>query len=529
MMLSLKYFSRTTAWAVIGTVSALMTASGWWATGFFYEEAAKVELQASAQEYAKVIRERLSTMETRLLLDVAPLATRSQLTKSKQFALLSEEFPELVRLEVRDESGNLLDVASVADLPTTARTLSPGLFVNFSAANDTRKVTYSAPYEMRQADNKSTTLMDVFIPTAQITKTMVVATLKPSTWMSERTTERSALIDKNQRYEILDNNQSLIGASQLAEGAQVTNTSATAAIDLNNMAIYLRAKRVENQETFINIYRLLAALLVGAATLATAMLIRTSLIRSHTQAKLKKLQEKVESDSRAVTLGEMSTAIAHELNQPLGAIENFASGCERLLKKDITRVDDVLKALAQIRSEASRGAQVIKSIREFVKRDNEQQELVSVQGVFSGLTPLLEIQAKSSHSKLNLECRKDIHLTTNRALFEQVLLNLARNGFEAMADKPTNARELSIRASASQEVASNTAQITVEDNGSGIDDAFEKKLFTPFASTKPNGMGIGLSLCLSIVERQGGSIRWERREQGGTKFTLVLPKTEVEA
>jgi C4-dicarboxylate-specific signal transduction histidine kinase len=217
------------------------------------------------------------------------------------------------------------------------------------------------------------------------------------------------------------------------------------------------------------------------------------------------------------------------LNQPLGAIENFASGCERLLKKDITRVDDVLKALAQIRSEASRGAQVIKSIREFVKRDNEQQELVSVQGVFSGLTPLLEIQAKSSHSKLNLECRKDIHLTTNRALFEQVLLNLARNGFEAMADQPTNARELSIRASASQEVASNTAQITVEDNGSGIDDAFEKKLFTPFASTKPNGMGIGLSLCLSIVERQGGSIRWERREQGGTKFTLVLPKTEVEA
>ena len=347
--------------------------------------------------------------------------------------------------------------------------------------------------------------------------------------MSERTTERSALIDKNQRYEILDNNQSLIGASQLAEGAQVSNTSATAAIDLNNMAIYLRAKRVENQETFFNFYRLLAALLVGAATLATAMLIRASLIRSHTQAKLKKLQEKVESDSRAVTLGEMSTAIAHELNQPLGAIENFAAGCERLLKKDTSRVDDVLKALAQIRSEASRGAQVIKSIREFVKRDNEQQELVSVQGVFSGLTPLLEIQAKSSHSKLKLECRKDIHLTTNRALFEQVLLNLARNGFESMAGKPTEARELSIKASTTQEAWNKTATIIFEDNGCGIDGAFEEKLFTPFASTKPNGMGIGLSLCLSIVERQGGSIRWERREEGGTKFTLVLPKTEVEA
>ena len=529
MKMSLTHLSRTSAWTLISIVTAMMTFTGWWTTGLFYEEAAKVELQASAQEYAKVIRERLSTIETRLLLDVAPLATRSELTKSRQFILLSKEFEELVRLEVRDENGKLSDVASVAELPAASRTLSPGLLANFSAANDTRKVTYSAPYVVKSSDNKRTTLMDVFIPTAQVTKTMVVATLKPDTWMSERTTERSALIDKNQRYEILDNNQSLIGASQLAEGAQVSNTSATVAIDLNNMAIYLRAKRVENQETFINIYRFLSALLVGAATLVTAMLVRTSLIRSHTQARLKKLQEKVESDSRAVTLGEMSTAIAHELNQPLGAIENFAAGCERLLKKDTSRVDDVLKALAQIRSEAARGAQVIKSIREFVKRDNEQQELVSVQGVFSGLTPLLEIQAKSSHAKLNLECRKDIHLTTNRALFEQVLLNLARNGFESMADKPTETRELSIKASSSQEALTRTAMITVEDNGSGIDDAFEEKLFTPFASTKPNGMGIGLSLCLSIVERQGGSIRWERREQGGTKFTLVLPKTEVEA
>lgn len=529
MMMGLTHFSRTWAWAAIGSATAMMTLTGWWTTGFFYEEAAKVELQASAQEYARVINERLDTIETRLLLDVAPLATQSKLTKSRQFALLSKEFTELVRLEVRDEGGNLLDNVSVADLPAVARTLSPGLLANFSAANDTRKVIYSAPYSLNGADNTSTVLIDMFIPTAQHDKTMVVATLKPHAWMSDAITERSALIDKNQRYEIIDNNQRLIGANKLSEGAQVSTTSATAAIDLNNMAIYLRAIRVENQEAFFSIYRLLSALLVGAATQVTGMLIRSYAIRRHTQAKLKKLQEKVENDSRAVTLGEMSTAIAHELNQPLGAIENFASGCERLLKKDTSRVDDVLKALAQIRSEASRGAQVIKSIREFVKRDNEHQELVSVQGVFTGLTPLLEIQAKSSHAKLHLECRKDIHLTTNRALFEQVLLNLARNGFESMAGKPANTRELSIKASASHEALNKTVQITVEDNGSGIDGAFEGKLFTPFASTKPNGMGIGLSLCQSIVERQGGSIRWERREQGGTKFTLVLPKTEVEA
>lgn len=528
-MLDLTHVSRITAWTMIGSATALMTVTGWLTTGLIYEEAAKAELQASAQEYAKVIRERLSTIETRLLLDVAPMATQRGLSESKQFLLLNEEFAELVRLEVRDESGNLLDSAHAPDLPAAPSTLSPGLLANFTAANDTRKVTYSTPYARNGPNLTSTVMMDMFIPTAQVAKTMVVATIMPINWMSERTTERSASIDKNQHYEILDSNQNLFGSTPLADGVKLSSSSVTAEIDLNNMAIFLRAKRVQSHEAFFSLYRLTAAFLAGAATLATALLIRSSLIRRHTHTKLKKLQEKVDSDSRAVMLGEMSTAIAHELNQPLGAIENFASGCERLLNKDTTRVDDVLKALAQIRSEASRGAQVIKSIREFVKRDHEQQEMVSVQGVLIGLTPLLEIQAKSSHSKLNLECRKDIHITTNRALFEQVLLNLARNGFESMAGQPTNTRELSIRANASQEPLDKTALITVEDNGCGIDDSFKEKVFSPFVSTKPNGMGIGLSLCQSIVERQGGSIRWERREHGGTKFTLVLPNVEVEA
>ncbi len=534
MKMSPMHLSRTKAWITIATCSGLMCMAGWWVTGFFYAQVARAELQTSAQEYAKVIREQLSTIETRLLLDVAPIASKSQLGKSNQFSLLTKEFPEIVRLEVRDENGSLLDEASSTEFHAPARTLSPGLFTNFSAANISRRVIYSAPYELKAASNfnqdqASTFLMDVFIPTAQRAKTMVVATLKPNTWMSEKITERSVLIDKNQQYSILDTNQNLISSTTLPDRAQVSDVQAITPIDLNNGVIYLSAKRIESKDTFFNLYRLLAAMLAGSAAFATGMLIRSTLIRKSTQEKLKKLQEKVESDSRAVTLGEMSTAIAHELNQPLGAIENFAAGCERLLKKDTSRIGDVLTALEHIRSEASRGAQVIKSIREFVKRDNEQHELVSVQGVLNGLMPLLEIQAKSNHTKLKLECHKDIHLNTNRALFEQVLLNLARNGFESMEDKPSSSRELTIKASTSIESSQKTALITVEDNGSGIDDNIEKKLFKPFASTKPHGMGIGLSLCQSIVERQGGSIRWERREQGGTRFTLILPKIQIEA
>jgi two-component system sensor histidine kinase DctS len=225
----------------------------------------------------------------------------------------------------------------------------------------------------------------------------------------------------------------------------------------------------------------------------------------------------------------MSTAIAHELNQPLGAIENFAVGCERLLAKEKPSIEDVLAALAQIRQEAQRGANVIKSIREFVKRDNESQDLIEVSSVVESLEPLLKILAKSSNSVLALECKENIHLFTNRALFEQVLINLARNGLDSMNETPQADRILKISATADVST-SNTqhAVIKISDNGSGIHKELESKLFTPFFTTKPNGMGIGLSLCQSIVERQGGSIDWARKDGGGTEFTLELPMAKVE-
>jgi len=359
---------------------------------------------------------------------------------------------------------------------------------------------------------------------------MLVASIDPAVWLSNQFQNSSFAIDKNLFYEILDESQQIIASNSPDNLNPSSINEFISNIELGNTSLLIRAKQtLTNDNSFVTI-QLVLILLTTCGSLLLGLLFQSFINRRITSKKLKILQEKVQVDSRSVTLGEMSTAIAHELNQPLGAIENFAVGCERLLAKEKPSIEDVLAALAQIRQEAQRGANVIKSIRAFVKRDNESQDLIEIASVLEALEPLLKILAKSSNSMLAIECKENIHLFTNRALFEQVLINLARNGLDSMNETPLADRLLKISVNA--EISKSNTQhavIKISDKGSGIDKELESKLFTPFFTTKPNGMGIGLSLCQSIIERQGGSIDWARKDGGGTEFTLELPTARLEA
>ena len=517
------------SWIALFSWTLLGCLASWWTCNYLFSKTVEDRLQTSAREYSKAIKEDLSTIETRLLLDIAPLTQDRNFAKNSLNTELIEEFPEIFRIEVRDENGELINQLPARSPTMQQRTLNPGLFANFSAANEARKVIYSAPYNNKQGSSNNSKLIDIFIPTAKPSKLMVIASIDPKGWLSKQKQNNSALIDKNQYYEILDGGFQIIAISSLSNDAHLGLGESMSAIELGNTSIFIRASQVLNNDSSFVSIRLVSTFLVSGAFLLIGLLVQSTLKRRNTIYKLKQLQDKVQADSRSVTLGEMSTAIAHELNQPLGAIENFAVGCERLLAKEKPSIEDVLAALAQIRQEAQRGANVIKSIRAFVKRDNESQDLIEVSSVVESLEPLLKILAKSSNSVLALECKENIHLFTNRALFEQVLINLARNGLDSMNETPQADRILKISATADVST-SNTqhAVIKISDNGSGIHKELESKLFTPFFTTKPNGMGIGLSLCQSIVERQGGSIDWARKDGGGTEFTLELPMAKVE-
>lgn len=502
----------------------------WWACNFWLAQTVKNRHLNSTQEYSKAIKEELGSIETRLLLDVAPLTLSNKLTKNNLYEELTQEFPEIVRIEIRNENGDLLQQLPVNLQAMDKRTLDPGLLANFSASNESHKVIYSAPHKDITNSNLEKKLIDIFIPTAKPSKLMLVASIDPAVWLSNQFQNSSFAIDKNLFYEILDESQQIIASNSPDNLDPSSINEFISNIELGNTSLLIRAKQtLTNDNSFVTI-QLVLIFLTTCGSLLLGLLFQSFINKRITSNKLKKLQEKVQVDSRSVTLGEMSTAIAHELNQPLGAIENFAVGCERLLAKEKPSIEDVVSALTQIRQEAQRGANVIKSIRAFVKRDNESQDLIEVASVLEALEPLLKILAKSSNSMLAIECKENIHLFINRALFEQVLINLARNGLDSMNETPLADRLLKISVNADISKSTNQhAVIKISDNGSGIDKELESKLFTPFFTTKPNGMGIGLSLCQSIIERQGGSIDWARKDGGGTEFTLELPTARVEA
>lgn len=515
-------------WLLMLAVAFLVQLGCWQTAEWIHAQGMRKSVQDAASHYALSLRERLDALETQMLLDVAPLDAAG-LRKPQVLERALEIFPEIRRVEVRDESANLLQTVGGAASAPSRQSLSPGLLAVFSHALTVRNVVYSSVYYERPTEPAGSPVamteprLDVLIPRRSGQNEMLVVTVDPRLWFSDALNESFSLTDKNIQYQLLDGSQTVVVENAQADTPTSYAVMEVASLNLAGLQLSIRAIRAVASEPGFQSLRVLISLLGGLLALLTALLIRSSVLRRSATARIQKLQAKAEMDARAVTLGEMSTAIAHELNQPLGAIENFAHGCERLLQRPQIPVQDLVSGLQQIRSEAQRGSKVIASIREFVKRENQTIEVVDVDQAIESLRPLLEIQAKKLHAKLNVQCPQGLQIQTNRALFEQVILNLARNGLEAMQETPASERALTIRSALTTHHNARQVTIWVEDNGCGVEESLRHKLFSPFFTTKASGMGIGLSLCQSIVERHGGTIRWQPGKPTGSCFELSLP------
>jgi two-component system sensor histidine kinase DctS len=245
-------------------------------------------------------------------------------------------------------------------------------------------------------------------------------------------------------------------------------------------------------------------------------------------------QERLQATARLATVGEMASLLSHELNQPLAAIASYANGSLNLLN-DPTAVqqtlEDVHMALGRIAEQADRAGRVINSVHDFVRRRDQAREALRPEALFDAVAPLIQLQAR----KLRVVVRTDIEpqlpqVMCDRTMVEQVLLNLARNGMQAMDLPGCTDRRLLLKA---RRAASNAEQAWVEfsvtDVGEGISDEVAKQLFTPFFTTKSEGMGLGLSLCRTVVEQHGGHLEFESLMPKGTlfRFTLPVKKTTV--
>jgi two-component system sensor histidine kinase DctS len=246
-------------------------------------------------------------------------------------------------------------------------------------------------------------------------------------------------------------------------------------------------------------------------------------------------QERLQASARLATVGEMASLLSHELTQPLAAIASYASGSLNLLGPDAKGDQgEVAMAVRRIAEQADRAGQVIRSVHDFVRRRDRTREAVAPQALIDAVLPLVRLQARKLGVIIEvvLEDRLPAAMC-DRTLVEQVLLNLARNAMQAM-DSPDNigSRVLRLRVARAvavggtgQEDGRRWLEFSVADLGCGIGEEVAERLFTPFFTTRADGMGLGLSLCRTVVEQHGGALMFEPNRPRGTVFRFTLPST----
>lgn len=235
-------------------------------------------------------------------------------------------------------------------------------------------------------------------------------------------------------------------------------------------------------------------------------------------------QERLQQTARLITMGEMASTLAHELNQPLAAIASYSTGCLNRLRTDASSREEVIVALEKLAQQARRAGQIIRRVHDFVRKREPNVAPCDIIEVMEDSVALLSPDARKHGVQIEVEAPGGTPpVCADRILIQQVLLNLMRNGMEAMAHTPRDRRLLHL----SVAVQNGGVLVRVRDAGSGIGPEVEKTLFSPFFTTKTEGMGMGLNICRSIVEHHRGRLWHEAPEEGGTVFVFTLPAAEA--
>jgi C4-dicarboxylate-specific signal transduction histidine kinase len=232
-------------------------------------------------------------------------------------------------------------------------------------------------------------------------------------------------------------------------------------------------------------------------------------------------EERMQRTSRLITLGEMASTLAHELNQPLSAIANYCAGCVTRMQGGHWKKEDILAVMQKASVQAERAGKIIRRIREFVRKSEPRRSAVRIVDVLDDAIGFADIDARRLGIRIVAQAAPDLPAVyADRIMIEQVLLNLIRNGFDAMADTLPGERVLVVRA---RLCGPHAVEVAVIDRGHGISEETRQRLFTPFYTTKAEGMGMGLNICRSIVEFHDGRLIVDANPEGGTIFSFTLP------
>jgi two-component system sensor kinase FixL len=243
--------------------------------------------------------------------------------------------------------------------------------------------------------------------------------------------------------------------------------------------------------------------------------------RTESERRLQAVQGELVHVSRLTEMGQMAAGLAHELNQPLAAISNYVAACQRLLERG--QHEEAIAASQKAGEQVKRAGEIIRRLRDFVRRNDGEKHEEPLAKVIEEATALGFAGMKSLGVNVDLRVSPDASSAfIDKIQIQQVLVNLIRNALEAMTNSPR--RELVI-ATAPRDL--NWVEIRVSDTGPGLVQEVRDKLFQPFVTTKSGGMGVGLSICRSIVESHGGDLIAGDNDGGGTTFSMTVPRAAL--
>jgi two-component system sensor histidine kinase TtrS len=225
--------------------------------------------------------------------------------------------------------------------------------------------------------------------------------------------------------------------------------------------------------------------------------------------------------ARLSTMGEMASGMAHELNQPLTAIATSADACMRLLESGDAPRDRVLDVLETIGAQARRAGGIIQQLRQFVRKEEPRHTLVNLNDLVEEVLMLMEPEIRKAQVRVIRDLDDDIPLVEAQQIqIDQVILNLIRNAIEAMSEVPEEKRLLTLR---TRSAGGNAVIASVEDTGPGLSPEVRDKLFDPFITSKPQGMGLGLSISMGIITAHNGNLYYDSQASNGAVFRFTLP------
>lgn len=285
---------------------------------------------------------------------------------------------------------------------------------------------------------------------------------------------------------------------------------------------YLSVGRFDdnNETKFVGIIRDLSAL-----KQSEAQLLKTDTNLHNAELEITELTNRLAHASRVCVMGELATNLAHEINQPLTAISSYAQACKRLLANDPSQIEKVSETLDKVSAQALRATEIIQSMRNWIRNKDGVRVATDCNKLLKEVIGIANIEAQSKNIKLKLELAQEpLNIMCEPIQIQQVALNLIKNSIDALSDgaaavKAEN-RTITIK---SKRLDKDNIQVLVSDRGPGLSDEASEHLFEPFITTKEFGMGLGLSICKTIIRVHGGELYFKPNTDGGANFFFELP------